>query len=438
MERVKEFDKPVLVLVESDGVAFLERQSGDNPNAYAAVAATGLPELADLPDTVAGWGLAFLRLRNAVGASKALLGMHISDWASGKDLGYVSVTDPLQPEVDKVYSFLAPLGLEPNVTGSTYDVLVSDPLDRDSDYYRLDKGQQRWWDSCDNASIYSSSFNRYAEWLRLWNVKANRRWILWQLPLGNSNHLNVYDNGGAREGYQDNRAEYFFANGPAHVARFAQSGVIALLFGMGAGGQSNYTNDYYTDGQLFMKSRVAAFYQAGGVPLDGSYSGAFTLGDCPSPAPRPGPQYHFENDTQDWSSSSAMITSLSSSDVQAQEGTRSLAVGFGGNTKGTATVAVSAPTTALMTPAGATVTFHLWIPAGSPISWVQPFVLQGDAGGWTFTGTWRSIDNLTPGAWNTLTVTVPENAVTPLYQLGIQYNTTAPWMGTVYIDSVSW
>jgi hypothetical protein len=434
MERVKEFDKPVLILLEADGYAFLERQSGDNPHAYAAVAATGLPELAELPDTIAGWGLAFLRLREAVGASKAILGIHVSGWASGKSLPYVSVTEPLQPEVDKVYNFLAPLGLEPNITGGTYDVLVTDPLDRDAGYYQLVRGKERWWDPCDNASIYSKSFNRYAEWLRLWNVKAHRRWILWQIPLGNSNHLNVHNNGGAREGYKDNRAEYFFANGTAHVARFAQSGVIALLFGMGNSGQSNYMNDHYTDGQLFMKSRVAAFYQAGGVPLDGSYSGELTEGDCPIPRPRPGPRYHFEEDPQDWTSSSAMVTGLETSDAQAQEGTRSLAVHFGGSETGTATVAVSGP----LAPAGATVTFHLWIPANSILSWVQPFVQQGEAGGWTFTGNWESIDNLRLGAWNTLTVTVPENAVTPLHQLGVQYHTTTPWTGTVYVDSASW
>jgi hypothetical protein len=441
MERVKEFDKPVLILLEADGYAFLERQSGENPHAYAAVAATGMPELAALPDTVAGWGLAFLRLRDTVGASKAILGIHVSAWASGKSIPYVSVTDPLQLDVDKVYNFLAPLGLEPNVTGATYDVLVTDPLDRDAGYYQLVRGLERWWDTCDDASIYSKSFNRYLEWLRLWNLKANRRWILWQIPLGNSNHLDVHNNGGAREGYKDNRAEYFFANGTAHVARFAQSGVIALLFGMGDSGQSSYMNDDYTDGQLFMKSRVAAFYQAGGVPLDGSDSAALTDGGCPTdgnPEPRPGPRYHFEQDAQDWRSSSVLVTSLGSSDAQAQEGTRSLAVGLGGSVTGTATVALSSPTTAILTPAGATVTFHLWIPLGSTLSWVQPFVQQGEAGGWAFTGNWKSLGSLSLGAWNTLTVKVPENAVTPLNKLGVQYNATVPWTGMVYIDSVSW
>jgi hypothetical protein len=268
MQRTKEFAKPTVILVEADGFGFLEQYTGDNSNTYAAVAATGMPELAGLPNTVAGWGLAFLKIRAAVGASNAILAMDISDWATGKDLLYFSVTDSLGPEVDKAYGFLAPLGLGPNVTGQTWDLLANNPLDRDSAYYTT-IGQNRWWDASDTASISSRSFNRYAEWLRLWNVKAGKRWMLWQVPLGNSNHLNVYNNGNPREGYADNRPEYFFANGgDAHRQVFAQDGVIGILFGPGTGGMSYFTNDVYTDGQLFMKSRAGAFLNSGGLTIN--------------------------------------------------------------------------------------------------------------------------------------------------------------------------
>lgn len=267
MQRCKEFGKPVLVLMEGDGFAYMEIQSGDNPNAPSAIASTGLPELQGLPNTAAGWGLAFLQLRKAVGATNVVLGMHLSDWATQKDVGYVSVTDPLQPEVDKAYAFLSKLGLAANVTGDTYDVLVGDPLDRDSDYYRLNGGQDRWWDASDGASVASKSFNRYAEWLHLWNVKSQKRWVLWQIPLGNSNHLNVPNTGQPRGGYKDNRPEYFFGGDDSHLRRFADAGVIGLLFGAGAGGQSMYQNDLYTDGQPFMKTHAGAFLKAGGLPL---------------------------------------------------------------------------------------------------------------------------------------------------------------------------
>lgn len=267
MERAKAFGKPVLVLMEGDGYAYMQVQSGNNPDAYSAIAHSGLPELQGLPNTAAGWGLAFLQLRKSVGANNVILGMHISGWASGKDIAYSSVTDPLEPEVNDVYAFLSKLGLADNITGQTYDVLVGDPLDRDSDFYRLTRNQDRWWDASDSAPIASKSFNRYAEWLRLWNQTAQKRWVLWQIPLGNSNHLNVLNNGGPRQGYKDNRPEYFFANGTAHMQNFADAGVIALLFGVGEDGQSSYTNDFYSDGNLFMKTHAGAILANGSVPL---------------------------------------------------------------------------------------------------------------------------------------------------------------------------
>ncbi len=276
MQRAKDFGKPVIVLVEADGFGFLEQQTGGNSAAYAAIKDSGVAELAGLPNTVAGWGLAFLQLRRSVGANNVILGIHLSAWASGKDIAYGAVSDPLGPEVDKVYNFLAPFGLAANVTGATWDLLVGDPSDRDADYYALVQGQSRWWDASDSASVSAKSFNRYAEWLRLWNAKASKRWILWQIPLGNSNHRNVANDGSARAGYKDNRPEYFFGNGTAHLAKFADVGVIGLLFGAGAGGQSSYQNDNYTDGALFMKSRAGAIVNAGGVTLA---SGTHPAGD---------------------------------------------------------------------------------------------------------------------------------------------------------------
>ncbi len=268
LERVRDYGKPVLILVEADGFGFLEQQSKHNPSAPAAVASTGLRELAALPNTVAGWSLAFLQLRKAVGAPNAVLGMHISAWAGGSDLSYFAVTEPLQPAVDKVYEFLQPLGLGANQTGATYDLLVGDPLDRDSNFYLLKNGENRWWDPSETASINSRSFNRYAEWLRLWNRKAGKRWVLWQIPLGNQWSRDVPNDGSLSAGWKDNRTEYFLGtDSRAHLGRWAQSGVIALLFGAGAPEQSSYQNDNDSLGAPYLKGRAAQFYEAGGFPL---------------------------------------------------------------------------------------------------------------------------------------------------------------------------
>jgi hypothetical protein len=429
MQRAKEFNKPVVVMIEADGTGFLQSQSNQNPNTYSAIAASGLPELAGLPNTVAGWGLAFLQIRKAVGANNVVLGMHISGWASGKDIAHYSVTDPLQPEVDKVYNFLAPLGLSANQTGTTYDFLVGDPLDRDADFYRLNQGVDRWWDASDSASINSKSFNRYAEWLRLWNVKSGKRWLLWQIPLGNSNHLNVYNNGGSRQGYKDNRTEYFFGSSSrAHLEKFASSGVFGLLFGAGAGGQSSYQNDTYSDGQLFMKSRAGAFLKAGGLPIP---SGSTTT---PPPTNPPPPldatDYNFEADAQGWQRSGAPIASVARSTTQKYAGASSLAVRFNGS--GSATVRVANPAAK----AGQSVTFRIYLPSGARLTSVQPFVLQGAAGGWRWTGNWQPLSALRQGAWNTITVQVPANAAL-LSSLGVEFTTSGAYSGTVYVDSVN-
>ncbi|WP_163867050.1 carbohydrate binding domain-containing protein [Myxococcus eversor] len=484
LQRATEFGRPVLLLVEPDAVGLLQFYTNSNPNTYAAVAASGIPELAGLPNTVAGWGLAFLQLRKSVGANNVILGMHISAWASGKDISCCSVTDPLQPEVDKVVNFLKPLGLGANSTGATYDVLVGDPLDRDADFYKLTRAQDVWWDASDNASVSSRSFNRYAQWLTLMNQTSGKRWVLWQIPLGNSQHRNINNDGSARAGYRDNRAEYFFGpSGDAHRRKFANTGVIALLFGAGAGGQSSYPNDLGSDGQPYLKTRASPFLLAGGLTLpatgttlpggggggtdagtDGGTGGGTDAGPDGGPrdagtdagtrdggadgGTRDGGSdagtsdagsggttrgYGFETGTEGWSSSGAPIKAATSSTARAQAGTRSLAVPFSG-TAGTGVVSVrTAPV-----PRGATVTFRVWIPSGSGITALQPFALEGETGGWRYTGTWTAISSLQPGTWNTVTVPLPSNSTTPLYQLGVEFTTNSGWTGTVHLDGIGW
>jgi hypothetical protein len=498
MQRAKEQGRTMLVLIEPDALGLLQHQTNSNPGAYAAVAASGLPELASLPNTVAGWSLAFLQLRKAVGASNVILGIHVSAWASGKDISCCSVTDPLQPEVDKVVNFLKPAGLGPNVTGTTYDVLVGDPLDRDADFYKVTRGEERWWDASDTASISSRSFNRYAEWLRLVNVATGKRWVLWQIPLGNANHRNVHNDGSARAGYRDNRTEYFFGSlGDLHRRKFANSGVMALLFGAGAGGQSSYTNDLGTDGQPYVRSRAGAFLRAGGLtlpavgttlPLPGSGTDGGTPGgsdagtggtdagtggrdggvDAGTDAGTGGRDggvdggtdagtggtdggtdagtggtdagtggtprgYGFESGTEGWVASGAQIRAVSTSPTRAYAGTRSLAVSFSG-TSGTGLAVVSN----VSVPRGATVTFRVWIPSGSRITSIQPFGLEGEASGWRYTGRWTAISNLKTGTWNTVTVTLPSTSTTPLHQLGVEFTTSGTWTGTVFLDGISW
>ena len=193
-----------------------------------------------------------------------------------------------------------------------------------------------------------------------------------------------------------------------------------------------------------MKSRAGAFLNAGGVTLasastppvtgsggtTGTTGGAGTTGaGGTSSGSADGAPYNFESSAQGWTIPGAPLTTAASSPARAFAGTKSLAIGVGGT--GSATVTVSSPTVA----AGAVVTFHVWIPAGSGVASVQPFALQGAAGNWAWTGSWRAIPSLRTNDWNTIQVTVPANAA-PLSQLGLEVTTASNWTGTIYLDSV--
>ena len=81
---------------------------------------------------------------------------------------------------------------------------------------------------------------------------------------------------------------------------------------------------------------------------------------------------------------------------------------------------------------GTTITFHVWIPSGGKVTALQPYS-QDNNNPWN--GSWYG--SFTANAWNTLTLTVPTNAVSPLNALGVQIFTSAGWTGTCYIDSVA-
>jgi hypothetical protein len=73
--------------VEPDMWGYLQQRStGDNAASVPAkVAATGLPELAGLPDNVSGLAQGIKRLRDAYGPN-VLLAYHVSTWGTGNDI----------------------------------------------------------------------------------------------------------------------------------------------------------------------------------------------------------------------------------------------------------------------------------------------------------------------------------------------------------------
>jgi Glycoside hydrolase family 44 len=145
-------------------------------------------------------------------------------------------------------------------------------------------------------------------------------------------------------------------------------------------------------------------------------------------------EFNFETGTQGWISSGGMIGTPTTSTTEHFVGFQSLAVPITATGTESQYVYATTPTP----PAGATVTFHVWIPSGCLLTAIQPFVQQGSSGGWLFTGNYQAVNGLQTNAWNTITVTVPANAVVPLYEIGVQFVPSVAWTGTCYIDSVKW
>jgi hypothetical protein len=140
-------------------------------------------------------------------------------------------------------------------------------------------------------------------------------------------------------------------------------------------------------------------------------------------------QFNFEASVQGWTGGGGIVSGVATSTAQYFAGNQSLAVNFNSTTNGTGSPSVG---NVAINP-GTTITFHVWIPSGSPVTALQPFLMDQN---WTWSSSW--LGSFTPNAWNTLTLTVPTNAVTPLNALGVQFITSAGWTNTCYIDSIAW
>ena len=187
------------------------------------------------------------------------------------------------------------------------------------------------------------------------------------------------------------------------------------------------TNTSYTDTNL--NSGTTYYYQAVAVNSSGP-TGFSPEANATTPGVNPDPaQFNFETDPQGWAASGSQIAGVATSTAQHFAGSQSLAVNFDGTAAGTSSASVGNVAVA----AGSTITFHVWVPGGSQVTTLQPYLQDYN---WAWTAGWHG--NLIGNAWNTITLTVPLTAVTPLQQLGIQFTTSAVWSGACYIDSVVW
>jgi hypothetical protein len=277
----------VVFHVEPDLWGYVQQAAGNDNAASvpAKVEATGAPEVAGLPNNVAGLAQGIVRLRNQY-APNVILAYHVSVWGTGID---IAMSDPSDSQVDALGNRA---GAFYTSLGASFDVAFGEFSDRDSAYMVLvqNKGPQSWWTGED--------FRRHARFIARFVATSGKRLVLWQIPLGNT-RMRAMNN--TPQHYQDNRVEWLLDE-PArtHLTAYLSAGVIGLLFG-GGNGEVTCACDAAGDGVTnpapitgntlpslsadddggFFHNRAAAYYAAGAMSL----AGGTALPPTPTPAP---------------------------------------------------------------------------------------------------------------------------------------------------------
>lgn len=196
----------------------------------ASVRSSGHPLAAAYPDTYRGFNQVLLKLRDTY-APKVRLAMHVSNWTTGFDLN--SATGSLDAVTlgTRAGAFAAAAGASwTDGTTSTYDLLFNDVSNKDAAYYTYVLNKPRFWDQ-DN--VVFPNFHRWESYVKAVTTTANRKAIVWQVPIGNQLYRAMDNTTGH---WQDNRVEYFFG----HVAELRAAGLVGMLFGTTQRDAANY------------------------------------------------------------------------------------------------------------------------------------------------------------------------------------------------------
>jgi hypothetical protein len=148
--------------------------------------------------------------------------------------------------------------------------------------------------------------------------------------------------------------------------------------------------------------------------------------------------YSFETDAQSWgmAAGSGVVSAIGSSTAQHFAGQASLSGSIAATAAGNFFFEVAPPVPAV--PSGATVTFHVHLPAAATaISSIAGYVLDSAFAYTGAPGAQVLAPALTLGGWTTVTLVVPAPSL-QIIRLGVIVQTSAAFTGTVYVDSVNW
>jgi hypothetical protein len=272
-KRAGAFHKRLVVHVEPDlwGYGQQAARADDAASVPAVVASSGDADLAGLPNNLAGFARAVVRLRDQY-APKVMLGYHLSVWGTKVD---IALQDPPDRQIDALAARAARFFRSLH---ARFDVTFAEFSDRDSAFKQIvyGDGGASWWRAAD--------FRRDVRFDRGFSRAAAQRLVKWQIPLGNTLMRAMDDSWGH---YRDNRVQWLLGSGGrAHLRQYAGAGVIAYLFGGGADGTAcacdarhdGVTNPAPRHGNRrmslnadddggYFRDRVRAYYKAGALRL---------------------------------------------------------------------------------------------------------------------------------------------------------------------------
>ncbi len=248
---------PVVLQLEPDLFGYVEQRAahGDAATVPAAVASTGIPTLARLPDTASGFARAVLALRDAY-APRVLVGYHVSVWGTGLD---IHLSHPTAAQVDRMSAAAAAFYRSLH---ARFDLTFTELTDRDAGYAQTVNGQGpgAWWKPIDFAHDmrFSAGYHR----------RVALPIVMWQIPLGNTVSPIVNN---TPYHYRDNKVQWLLGPGArAHQRAFVRAGGVALLFG-GGQAQDTDTGEASGDGRPddggYFDARAREYYREGALAL---------------------------------------------------------------------------------------------------------------------------------------------------------------------------
>jgi len=170
-------------------------------------------------------------------APHVLLAWHLSVWGTKEDPTYS------KPSLQHMDQLAAKSAAFYESLHAHFDLVFNDVTDRDAGYYQHVEGNPNtWWGPAD--------FVRHDHYIAGFTRRTHTAVLLWQLPVGDTQENDTWDH------FRDNRLQWWLGAGSAaHRRATAAAGVIGLLFGAGADGNTTPQ----TDGGLFY--RLARRYE---------------------------------------------------------------------------------------------------------------------------------------------------------------------------------